>query len=74
MSSNNNNSSSRSIVSTICYILLAIIILLTLLTVFNMDLFLSYFSNMGQSMSFGAFIARLGDFVIALLQHTFGLR
>lgn len=55
----------------ICYFILFIIVFLVFLTVFNMDLFSSYFKDISTSSSFGAFISRFFDYIIALLKHTF---
>lgn len=70
---NRSNSSIKTIFSIIIYCILIIIGVLILLTVFNMDLFMSYFSNPGSSSDMGAWFARMGDYIIALFQHTFGL-
>lgn len=56
-----------------CYALLVIMVILLLLTVFNMDLFMSYFSRMSMSNDFGSFFSILLDYIIAVFTHTFGL-
>lgn len=58
----------------LCYFILAFIFILIILTVFNMDLFMSYFGRIGLSNSFGAFLSTFIQYVIAVFQHTFGLR
>lgn len=75
MSSNSNSNKSPGVLiaTYICWILLAIIVILVILTVFNMDLFMSYFDDIGTSKSFGAFLARFWDYIVAVFTHTFGI-
>lgn len=73
---NNNGYKSNSLrqtVITIGWIIIIFMLIIVLLTAMNMDLFMRYFQNLGSSTTFGAFAARLGDYIVALLKHTFGL-
>lgn len=70
---NSSKTSNKGLINYICYGILLVIILLIILTVFNMDLFMTYFSDMGTSSSFGAFIGRFGDYIVALFRHTFDM-
>lgn len=70
-SSNSGQSPLTKFATYLCWALLAVIVLLVILTVFNMDLFMSYFDDIGSSKSFGAFLARFWDYVVAVFAHTF---
>lgn len=69
MNSNNN----KSVLTYICYLILFFIVLIVILTVFNMNLFISYFSRMNTTNSFGGFLSILVEYVVAVFKHTLGL-
>lgn len=73
MSTQNNQHEHKSFLTYLAYIFLIICILLLILMAFNMDLCISYFSHIGSASSFGAFIGRFGDLILAILKHTFNI-